>query len=407
MREYSRLFITGFVIDFYSRLLHRACRQLRGGTLFVGYPDGTRERYGKGVPYVGLKIKRAEIIPRLLLDPELALGEAVTRGDLEIEGDVEDLLRLLQANDAALPKIAETALRGVASASRWQPLSMARDRRDIAHHYDLGNDFYARWLDASMTYSCAYFRSPGDDLETAQRQKAHHILRKLQLQPGETLLDIGCGWGALIEIAARDCGVQALGITLSEEQLAWFQQRNGESGAQMQLTHYDALAKSGRTFDKVVSVGMAEHVGKKHLPRYIADVKRLLKTGGLGLVHCITGTLDGPTNPWLVKHIFPGGYIPSVNEMVRELSQRELVLWDVENLGPHYALTLDLWLKNFERNVDWVEARYGAEFVRMWRLYLQFCAASFRCEDTYLHQMLFSNGRPPSFPLTREHLYAA
>jgi len=395
----------------YQRLLHRALRSLRGGSLTIHYWDDRRTTYGHGEPHVGLKLHTPRIVPRLLLDPELAFGEAYMRGELEVEGHLDDLIRLTAANDAPVPYAVDKLFQAAAVFSRWRPLSVRRNQRDVSHHYDLGNDFYGRWLDPTMTYSCAYFRSPQDDLETAQRQKVRHILNKLLLQPGESLLDIGCGWGGLVAAATQHYGVNALGITLSTEQVAWFNAHHATAGcpapdATVNLLHYHELAQRGGQFDKIVSVGMAEHVGRHHLPGYIADLRQLLRPAGLGLLHCITGTVAEPTNPWIVKYIFPGGYIPSFDEIVRELSRQELVIWDVENLGQHYALTLDHWAENFERNVSWVQARYGSEFVRMWRLYLRFSAASFRCEDVYVHQVLFSNGKPQSLPLTREHLYS-
>lgn len=391
----------------YRRLLDRACRSLSGGSLTIQYWDGTWARYGHGEPHVCLKLHRASVVPRLMLDPELAFGEAYQRGELEVEGRLDHLIALTAANQAPVPALVEKLFHAAALVSRFKPLSMTRNTRDVQHHYDLGNDFYARWLDPTMTYSCAYFRTPEDDLESAQRRKIHHVLNKLVLQPNETLLDIGCGWGGLVRAAASR-GVRTLGITLSEEQARWFEEHPPTSPqsvrAEVELQHYHALAEQNRVFDKIVSVGMAEHVGRHRLPGYIQDVGKLLRPGGLGLIHCITGTIEEPTNPWLVKYIFPGGYIPTLNEMVRELSRQELVVWDVENLGQHYALTLDRWAENFERNVEWVRARYGQEFVRMWRLYLQFSAASFRAEDVYVHQILFSRGKPKGLPLTREHL---
>ena len=392
----------------YRRLFDRACRSLRGGSLAVEFWDGSHATYGAGEPHVQLKIHRADVVPRLVMDPELAFGEAYMRGELEIEGRLDDLMKIAAANDAPAPALVNALFHGAALFSRWKPLSMRRNRRDVSHHYDLGNDFYRLWLDPTMTYSCAYFRSPDDDLETAQRQKMRHVLNKLMLHEGESLLDIGCGWGALVSEATQTFGVHTLGITLSHEQKEWFgQHRGGDANGQnaaVELKHYHELAGSGQRFDKIVSVGMAEHVGRHRLPGYIADVKRLLRPGGLGLLHFISGVKTEPTSPWLVKYIFPGGYIPSLSEVVGQMARQDLVICDVENLGAHYALTLDRWAENFEHNVGWVEARYGAEFVRMWRLYLNFSAASFRCEDTYVHQILFSNGKP-ELPLTREHLY--
>jgi cyclopropane-fatty-acyl-phospholipid synthase len=365
--------------------------------------------YGTGEPKVTLKIHDSGVLTRLMLDPEMAFGEAYMRGQLEIDGQLEDLLALIDANDAPMPMLVDKAFHLVSLFSRWRPLSMGRNRRDVSHHYDLGNDFYRLWLDASMTYSCAYFRNAGDDLATAQRQKVAHVLRKVKPQAGETLLDIGCGWGAVISAAADDFGMHATGITLSHEQAGWFSDarigRTGPGSAEIQLKHYHALAEEGRTFDKIVSVGMAEHVGRHRLPGFIADVKRLLKPGGIGLIHCITNVLEEPTSPWIVKYIFPGGYIPSLSEMIHGLSHQDLVIWDVENLGPHYPLTLDEWAKNFEEHIPWVQEKYGEEFVRMWRLYLRFSAASLRCQDIYVHQILFSNGRPPEVPMSREYMY--
>ncbi len=403
----------------YRRLLDRACRSLRGGSLTIRYWDGARVTYGHGEPQVRLTLKKPSVVPRLLLDPELAFGEAVMRGDLEIEGRLEDLIDLTASNAAPLPAVTDRLFAAAALFSRWRPLSMGRNRRDVSRHYDLGNDFYARWLDPTMTYSCAYFKTPQDSLETAQRQKMRHVLNKLQLAPGESLLDIGCGWGGIVGTAAREFGAQALGITLSDQQVAWFKDHQSSPAAanatsnatsnatgrgEIQLLHYHALAEQGRKFDKIVSVGMAEHVGRHRLPGYIRDVRRLLKPDGLGLIHCITSVRAEPTSAWIVKYIFPGGYIPAFGEIMREMMRQDLVIWDVENIGPHYALTLDHWAENFERNVEWVEARYGAEFVRMWRLYLRFSAASFRREDIYVHQILFSKNKIDTLPLTREHL---
>ncbi len=393
----------------FQRLLNRALRRLRGGTLRVTYWNGQTRRFGRGEPTVHLHLKSPAVVPRLLLDPELAFGQAYQRGELEIEGRLEDLMRLVAANEAPMPRAVEALFHGAALFSRWQGVSIGRNREDVQAHYDLGNDFYGRWLDPSMTYSCAYFRTPDDSLEVAQANKIRHLLRKLRLEDGQSLLDVGCGWGALLAQAARDSDVQALGITLSEEQKKWFDERTRPSlkgRAEVRLQHYHDLAQSGQKFDRLVSVGMAEHVGRANLPAYIEDLRMLLKSGGIGVLHCITSVAEEPTSAWLVKYIFPGGYIPSFAEIVRELSRQELVVYDIENLGQHYALTLDKWSEGFERNVKWVRDRYGEEFVRMWSLYLQFAAASFREEDIYVHQIIFSNGKATDYPLTREWMYS-
>ena len=395
-----------FAINIYKRLIRRGGRKLRGGTLNITFWDGTRATIGQGAPVVGLELRDARIVPRLLLDPELAFGEAIMREQIEIDGSIDDLLRILDANDAPMPWVLERLFNAATIFARARPLSMGAHRRDVSHHYDLGNEFYRRWLDPTMSYSCAYFDGEDGDLEDAQRRKIRHVLSKLRLKAGESLLDVGCGWGALISEAARSHGVHALGITLSEEQRGWFESHRPElpenASAEMELQHYQALAASGRKFDKIVSVGMAEHVGRHNLPGYFEALKTLLKPGGLAMVHCITGIVEEPTSAWLVKYIFPGGYIPGIAELVRELTNQDLIIWDVENIGPNYPITLDKWAQNFEKNVDWVEAQYGAEFVRMWRLYLQFSAASLRVEDVYVHQIVFSNGRPDVLPLARD-----
>ena len=391
-----------------QRLLNRTLRRLRGGTLRVTYWNGQTRRFGRGEPTVHLHLKTPAVVPRLLLDPELAFGEAYQRGELDIHGRLEDLMRLVAANEAPMPRALEALFHGAALFSRWQGVSVGRNRRDVQAHYDLGNEFYEKWLDPSMTYSCAYFRDATDSLETAQANKIRHLLRKLRLEDGQTLLDVGCGWGALLAQATRANDVAALGITLSEEQKKWFDERTRpslEGRAEIRLQHYHELAASGQKFDRLVTVGMAEHVGRAHLPAYIADLKTLLKPGGIGVLHCITAIAEEPTSAWLVKYIFPGGYLPSLSELVRELSAHDLVVYDVENLGQHYALTLDKWSENYEQSVAWVRERYGEEFVRMWRLYLQFSAASFREEDIYVHQIVFSNGKAPAYPLTREWMY--
>ena len=392
----------------YKTLFNRACRTLNHHAFRVRYWDGTTRRFGHGEPRVTIVIKAPSVVPRLLIDPELAFGEAFQRGELDIEGPMSELFPIVFDNSAPMPRLVEAIWNGAAHFSRWRPLSTGQNKRDIAHHYDLGNDFYKRWLDPTMTYSCAYFKTPGDSLETAQRNKIEHIGRKLRLEEGHTLLDIGCGWGGLLGECVRKYGVEGLGITLSEEQKKWFDERltpELKNRARVELQHYHELALSGQKFDRLVSVGMAEHVGRHNLPLYLRDVKTLLQPSGLGVLHLITGIKEEPTNAWLVKHIFPGGYIPTFREIMVEMASNDLVIYDVENLGQHYALTLDKWSENYERNVDWVRERYGEEFVRMWRLYLQLSAASFRNEDIYVHQIIFSNGKAKGYPLTREWLY--
>jgi cyclopropane-fatty-acyl-phospholipid synthase len=393
----------------YFKALDHVCRSIRIGSLAVTYWDERTVAYGHGEPKSQVRIRRPGIVPGLFLTPEMTFGDAYVRGDIEITGDIEAFLNLIALNPHLYPALGGL-LNGVRTLlSRIAAPNLVRHREDVRSHYDLGNSFYQLWLDPTMTYSCAYFLSERDDLETAQRRKIRHILDKLRLKPGERLLDIGCGWGALTFEAAKTYGVEALGITLSDEQAAWFA-RLWEAGgcpddSCVLLAHYRSIAESGNQFDKLVSVGMAEHVGRKNLSGFFRDLSHLLSPGGLGLLHCITQVGEGETNPWIVRRIFPGGHIPSVSEVIRGLSREGLILWDAENLGPHYALTLDRWAEGFEKRVATVERRFGIEFVRMWRLYLRSCAAAFRRGDLFVHQILFSKGKPHDLPLTRDDLY--
>lgn len=374
----------------------------------IRYWDGTTRRFGHGQPRVTIVLKTPSVVPRLLLDPELAFGEAFVKGEIEVEGNLANLFPVVFSSSSPMPTVVEALFHGFALFSRWRPLSQLQNQRDVQAHYDLGNDFYELWLDPSMTYSCAYFETPDDSLERAQKNKIDHILRKLRMEKGQTLLDIGCGWGALVAESVRHFDAKTLGITLSEEQKKWFDEKTCASlqgRAAVGLQHYHDLAQSGHRFDRLVTVGMAEHVGRHNLPSYIGDIKSLLKPGGYGLLHCITNVKEEPASAWLVKYIFPGGYIPSLTEMIQEMSRLDLVIYDVENIGQHYALTLDKWSENFERNVERVRTMYDEEFVRMWRLYLQFSAASFRHQDIYVHQILFCNGKAKDHPLTREWIY--
>jgi cyclopropane-fatty-acyl-phospholipid synthase len=288
--------------------------------------------------------------------------------------------------------------------------SVSQQYRDIQAHYDRGDAFFALWLDPSRTYSCAYFRSESDDLTTAQAQKIDHVLRKAQLRPGDALLDIGSGWGAMLLRAAQQYGARAHGITLSRQQYEFtretIRKAGLEKGASVDLLDYRELAASGVAFDRVVSVGMLEHVGRRNLPVFLGVVQRVLKAGGIGVLHFITRAREGPVSPWIRRHIFPGGYIPSWREVIALLPEFGFHLIDAESLRQHYALTLSHWARRFEEKLEEVHALgFDPSFVRMWRLYLRGCACAFRVGTLDLHQLTFTHGTSNSLLLTREHLY--
>ncbi|WP_088187949.1 cyclopropane-fatty-acyl-phospholipid synthase family protein [Desulfosporosinus sp. FKA] len=370
----------------------------------VEYWDGESERYGDGDGK--FKIILREPIPKseIIGDSSLAFGEAYTIGKIQIEGSVRNVVELLYNNNDSFLHRNPTSLK----LARFLSNGLKRSKENVQFHYDIGNDFYQLWLDDTMTYSCAYFRHPEDTLTKAQKNKIDHILRKLNLQQGQRLLDIGCGWGELIITAARKYGVKALGITLSQEQNDKVWERINNEGlynlVDVQLLDYREL--KNQTFDRIVSVGMLEHVGKKHLGEYFATVQRLLTEGGISLLHSITGRDGRGTNSWIEKYIFPGGYIPRVSELIRFMEDFNLYLLDVESLRNHYTRTLEHWAQNFEKALPIIRGNKDETFIRMWRLYLNACAASFHSGNIDVHQFIFTKGPNNELPWTREYIYS-
>lgn len=390
--------------------LRRFFEQVRGGSFAVTYSDGTTEHYGNSEPQFKISLCHENFLDLLHGDLLTNFGDAYMDGRLDFEGDLADFMSLalrsgLMSVTGEVKGFAGTALRAAGKLR-----SLKHEKENIAHHYDLGNDFFSLWLDESLTYSCAYFRNASDSLEQAQQQKIEHSLRKLRLQPGESLLDIGCGWGALVMRAAKHFGAKATGITLSEEQYAGaselIEARGLHGKASVRLTDYSSIAGE-EEFDKIVSIGMMEHVGKAHLAGFTRGVETMLKPGGLALLHSITMVQEGPVNGWIEKHIFPGGYIPTLSELVRHLTSRDFRVLDVENLAPHYRMTLDHWSERFEQCVPQVRETFGERFVRMWRLYLRLSSAAFREGLVEVHQILVSRGQQRGLPLTREDLYSS
>ncbi len=367
--------------------------------------DGETLGYGDQ-PEVLLRLKTKESAQQLLANGFLGFAEAYMAGYLEVEGNLQELLRLgycveFEKNNLSFWQKMRFLLRRLGTRN-----TSSRVSKNISYHYDLGDEFYALYLDKTMTYSCAYFNSDTDSLEQAQRNKYEHICRKLALQPGEKLVDIGCGWGGMLIYAARKYGIKGLGNTLSHNQCECAKRKIEELGLQNQI---EVVLKDYREitgkFDKFVSIGMFEHVGKAFIPLFMHKISNLLKEGGTGLLHTIGKDAESPGDPWILKYIFPGYYVPNLAEIVAQMGLSALSIVDVENLRFHYAHTLDRWADNYENSVEKVRCMFDESFVRMWRLYLQVCSAGFKYGNSRLYQILFTKGLTNSLPLTRTHLY--
>ncbi|NMC81840.1 MAG: methyltransferase domain-containing protein [Armatimonadetes bacterium] len=392
------------------QMLDGVFQRVSGPAFCVEYANHEQKQYGEGEPLFTLVLHDPRLSDFFTDDITLAFGEAYMDGRIDVRGDLADVVSLAIRNASLADGPSNLLRTAVSKTAGFARRSLQRQHEDVTHHYDLGNAFFSLWLDESMTYSCAYFRNPADTLEQAQITKLDHSLKKLRLKPGEALLDIGCGWGSAVLRAASRFNVRATGITLSEEQCRYgeesIQKAGLEGRARIRREHYATLDEGDESFDKVISIGMMEHVGKPHLAEFASVVKRLLKPGGLALLHLITCRFTGPVNSWTDKYIFPGGYLPTLPEIAGCLNDADFRIWDIENLGPHYRRTLDCWSERYERCVHQVRGMYDERFVRMWRMFLRGCSAAFREGNLDVHQLLVSKGDPNDLPLTREDLYA-
>lgn len=331
-------------------------------------------------------------------------------GDITIENDdLEGFMTLVVRNTRRgdyvwWQDILNGARTMVRRAQQWN--TRGRAKANVAHHYDLSGELYDLFLDKDKQYSCAYFPHPDMTLEEAQEAKKAHIARKLLIKPGMRILDIGCGWGGMALTLARDHGARVLGVTLSEEQHRIAQARARAEGledrVEFRLTDYRNVQGS---FDRVVSVGMFEHVGVPHFREYFRHVGRLLKPDGIALIHTIgRGAPPGSTSPWIARYIFPGGYIPAMSEMVAAVEKENLATTDVEVWRIHYADTLKHWHERFMANIDRARELYDERFCRMWRYYLLACEMTFRHSKQVVFQVQLAHDKQV-VPLTRDYLY--
>jgi len=406
-----------------SKLIDRYLGSIiKHGTLAVTFADGSTSHFGKqaeGFPDVALRFTDARAPRDILLDPRLGAAEAFMDGRMVLErGGIMELVELLRANrpwDRGGSIGGPALLRRITNRIAFAHEAV-NDRigsqRNVAHHYDIGNDLYRLMLDAEhMQYSCAYWDDGVETLAEAQEAKLAHITAKLALKDGQSVLDIGCGWGGMAIYLARHFDLRVTGITLSQEQLALAQQRAAEAGVAdrvtFELVDYRELPARGTRFDRIVSVGMFEHVGRPQFETFFKACANLLADDGVMLLHTI-GRIGGPgtTDAFTRKYIFPGGYIPALSETVAASEKFRLIASDIEMLRLHYAKTLRAWYANCMANHEAIEAMYDARFFRMWTFYLAGATSSFENGGMCNYQIQYTRSRN-ALPLTRGYLAEA
>lgn len=368
------------------------------------------EEFGSDSPKLTLRLRRPSALKHLMRPNAGRLATAYVEEEIDVEGDPRDIVGVGMAFGQVSVRPKLELLRA------WH--SRARDRKAIRFHYDVSNEFYALWLDRNLVYSCGYFRSESDSLDLAQEQKLHHICRKLCLKPGERFLDIGCGWGGLILWAAEHYGAQCVGITLSERQFEHatrlIRERGLEDRCEVRLMDYRDL-DPGEPFDKIASVGMFEHVGRRNLRLYFSQIHDLLVPGGLLLNHGIASSwtagqdLGSSVGDFIDRYVFPDGELVHIAEASAALAAAGLELRDVEGLRPHYAKTLWHWVERLDCNAEAARRLVGEKAYRIWRIYMAGSAHAFERGWISLYQTLAGRARPDGsldYPLTREHLYA-
>lgn len=357
------------------------------GNFEIKFWDNESFKVGKNYPDFNIIFKTEPTTKDLKKDMSIFIGEGYMDGKIDIKGNLDFAIKTLYLKNN------EKFLNKQKSISK---VAKDEEKQNIASHYDIGNDFYELWLDETLSYSCAYFKNQNDSLYEAQINKIDHTLAKLKLKPNERLLDIGCGWGWLCVRAVQKYGVNAVGITISEEQHKKAKQRAKELGIEdkldFRLLNYQELSpdKLG-LFDKAVSVGMFEHVGYGNADIYLQIVKSMLKPNSIFLLHSIMCKFPGETNKWIKKYIFPGGYIPTISGLIHIANESGFDLELAESLRLHYAKTLEHWYANFEKNLDKIEKNYDQRFIKMWSLYLRGCASAFRVGSVDIYQLTLEN----------------
>jgi cyclopropane-fatty-acyl-phospholipid synthase len=374
--------------------------------------NGQQVDFSSDAPRVTIRLPSVASA-RYLLTPSLSnLGAAYVEGAIEVRGHARDMINIVNALARSTLKAEGKFARIVRGIGH----NKQKDAEAIRYHYDVSNEFYQQFLDPNLVYSCAYFENGDEDLATAQLKKIDHILRKIALQPNQTLLDIGCGWGALVIRAAQRYQARCVGITLSENQFALAKQRVRDAGLEhlIEIRLQDYRDVQGQ-FDRITSVGMFEHVGVRHLPDYFAAIHRLLAPDGVVMNHGITSTdPDNGETPYgggefIEKYVFPHGELAHIGHVLKAMQQGSLEVFDVENLRRHYARTCAIWTDNFEAHADTTRALAGDKRFRIWHVYLAGCAYAFEQDWISLYQIVGRKAgqRSAALPWSRQHMYPA
>jgi cyclopropane-fatty-acyl-phospholipid synthase len=388
-------------------LLTRLRALLSDPPVELAVAGGARVGPAEGVSLARVTFASRATLLRILRDPWLRFGDAYSDGQVTIEGDLVSLLEAVYRAGAG-PETRSKPLKRVAQLMhRPHSNTLSGSRDNIHHHYDIGNRFYQLWLGATMAYTCAYYPTPEASLDEAQTAKMDHVCRKVQLKPGETVAEAGCGWGTLALHMARHYGARVRAFNISHEQVAYARERAAREGlaARVEYIEDDYRNISGH-YDAFVSVGMLEHVGPANYEALGGVAHRCLGGRGRGLIHSIGRNFPAPLQPWIEKRIFPGAYPPTLGQMTRIFEPWNFSILDVENLRLHYAHTLRDWLARFEAAGEQVRAMFDEKFVRMWRLYLAGSMAAFTTGTLQLFQVVFAPGESNDVPMTRAHLYA-
>ena len=390
-----------------ERVFEQAARDYKGLPFDLVTWSGKRRHFGgAGAPAFTFHFKKRDAILRALVQSSLGLGDAYVRGDFDVEGDLEEAL---------------FALSQIYVRVDWDPpvrtwiknklaRSLSTERGNIEHHYGIGDDFYATYLDKHLQYSCAYFRTPEDTIDTAQAQKVAHTARKLFIKPGMRVLEIGCGWGQQMFHNAEKYGASCVGLTICENQAKYIREeaRRRKLDVEVHLTNYQEF-KTSEQFDRIVTVGMMCHVGQKRQDAFYDKLALLAKPSSIVLTHCVSKMREtSGSDPFVEKYIFPGYWFFSVEGQTKRAAERGFNILDIENLRRHYVFTLRRWRKSFLEKQDSLKSRFNLDdkFIRTWDFYMCLAMAGFRHGHMNLIQTVMSKGTNNEYPMTRDHLYA-